>query len=84
MVDQIPQVNGPVNVNGTVPPSQPIPTSPQQIPVPSPAVVQNFSSIPGTPVPQTPIQQQPNRPQQTANITKPVSKISIKGVLIGC
>ncbi len=84
MVDQIPQVNGPVNVNGTVPPSQPIPTSPQQIPVPSPAVVQNFSSIPGTSVQQTPIQQQPNRPQQTANITKPVSKISIKGVLIGC
>lgn len=35
------------------------------------------------PIPQAPAQQAP-RPQQTANITKPASKISMKGIIIGC
>lgn len=45
------------------------------------------SPIPGAPV-QQPVQQQVTqsngRPQQSANITKPRSKISMKGVIIGC
>lgn len=40
--------------------------------------------IPQYPFQQAPVQQAPVRPQQTANITKPTSKISIKTVLIGC
>ncbi|HBB04554.1 TPA: hypothetical protein DCZ39_06815 [Patescibacteria group bacterium] len=40
--------------------------------------------MPQTPLQQAPIQQVPVRPQQTANITKPTSNISIRGVLIGC
>ena len=37
------------------------------------------------PIPSVPPQQQiPVRPQQTANITKPTSKISMKGVIIWC
>ena len=39
---------------------------------------------PTPPTPQQPIQQPPVRPQQTANITKPASRISMKTVLIGC
>lgn len=40
--------------------------------------------MPQTPLQQAPIQQAPVRPQQTANIKKPASNISIKGVIIGC
>lgn len=68
MVDQIPQTP-------QVPQQQP------QQPVP-----QVSQQMPWTPLQQAPVQPvQPNgRPQQTANITKPASKISIKGILIGC
>ncbi|MFA6255913.1 MAG: PKD domain-containing protein [Candidatus Absconditabacterales bacterium] len=40
--------------------------------------------IPQSPLQEMPVQQPPVRPQQTANITKPASKISMKGVIIGC
>ncbi|MEI7920193.1 MAG: hypothetical protein WCH65_08905 [bacterium] len=36
------------------------------------------------PVSSVPVQAGPARPQQTANITKPGSKVSVKGVIIGC
>ncbi len=68
MVDQIPQAP-------QVPQQQP------QQPVP-----QVSQQMPWTPLQQAPVQPvQPNgRPQQTANITKPASKISMKGILIWC
>ena len=40
--------------------------------------------MPDFPFQQAPVQQPPVRPQQTANITKRTSKISMKGVIIGC
>lgn len=52
-----------------VQPQQPIPQAPQQ------------------PLQQAPVQPAPQvaaRPQQSANITKPASKISMRGILIGC
>ncbi len=69
MVDQVPQT--------PVQPQQPTPQAPQQ-PV---------QAAPQTPLQQAPVQPapQPNgRPQQTANIVKPASKISMRGVAIGC
>ena len=39
---------------------------------------------PQQPLQQAPVQQAPVRPQQTINVTKPASKISMKGVIIGC
>jgi hypothetical protein len=69
MVDQTPQTN-------VTPPAG----NPPQVPP------QQAAQIPGTPVaqqPQAAVQQPiPQRPQQTANITKPASKISMKGILI--
>ena len=40
--------------------------------------------MPWYPFPQTPTPQEPVRPQQTANIIQPRSRVSIKTVLIGC
>ena len=50
-----------------------VPQAPQQMP-------------PQAPLQQAPVQPTPQngRPQQTANITKPASKISMRGVIIGC
>ncbi|MEI6672111.1 MAG: hypothetical protein WCL02_01825 [bacterium] len=78
MVDQIPQ---------TIPSSAVPPQGAQSQAVPQ----QVNTSIPpqGTPPPvpqfpfqQAPVQVPPVRPQQTANITKPTSKISIRTVLV--
>lgn len=44
--------------------------------------VQAQQQIPGAPLQQAPVEQAPLRPQQTANVTKPTSKISMKGILI--
>ena len=71
MVDQIPQVIPPQT--NTPPQAGSIPTPP----IPTPPV-------PQFPFQQAPIQQAPVRPQQTANITKPTSKISMQTVLVGC
>ena len=72
MVDQTPQTN-------VTPPAG---NPPQTQPVQS----QQVAQIPGTPAiqqPQPAVQQPiPQHPQQTANITKPASKISMKGILI--
>lgn len=57
---------------------QTVPQAPQQ-PVP-----QQMPWTPTTPLQQAPTVQAPARPQQTANITKPASKISIKGIIIWC
>lgn len=46
--------------------------------------VQAQQQIPGAPLQQAPVEQAPLRPQQTANVTKPTSKISMKGILIWC
>lgn len=74
MVDQTPQTN-------VTPPAG---NPPQTQPVQS----QQAAQIHGTPVTQQPQQavQQPlpQRPKQTANIKKPTSKISMKGILIWC
>jgi len=69
MVDQIPQVVPPQGV-----PPQALAPAPQQIP----------QQMPWAPLQAAPTQQPPVRPQQTANITKPTSKVSMKTVLIGC
>ena len=73
MVDQIPQ---------TIPPQANIPM-PQTPSAPQP--------MPQYPFQQTSVQQTPLptgqagvHPQQTANITKPTSKVSMRTVLIGC
>jgi len=83
MVDQIPQAQPvqPAPMPGTPPqaPQQQPAQAPQQQPVQQSAPQQPIpQTIPGQPV-------QPNgRPQQSANITKPGSKISMKGIFIGC
>lgn len=80
MVDQIPQVIPqqwvppqavPQQVNTSVPPQG---TPPPVVPQPAPQF----------PFQQAPVQQAPARPQQTANITKPTSKISIRTILVWC
>jgi hypothetical protein len=78
MVDQIPQA---------VPPQANIPM-PQMGATPPPVPQQQ---MPQYPFQQAPVQQAPLptgqvgvRPQQTANITKPTSKISMRTVLVGC
>ena len=73
MVDQIPQTTSP-QVNTPIPQAGSIPTPP---PVPT-------APIPQFPFQQAPIQQTPVRPVQTANITKPTSKISMQTILVGC
>ncbi len=55
-------------------PPQGVPLSPQQMPQP----------IPWAPLQAAPIQQPPIRPQQSVNITKPTSRVSMKTILIGC
>ena len=85
MVDQIPQRN-------TAPQAGTPPQAPQQPQVLQQAAPQTPPPAQSVPIPGTPMQQpvqqqvtQPNgRPQQSANITKPRSKISMKGVIIGC
>lgn len=53
--------------------------------VPSPAIPpQTTAPMPQYPFQQAPVQAAPLRPQQTANITKPTSRVSIKTVLVGC
>ena len=54
-------------------PQQPIPQQPQMP-----------GQMPWAPLQAAPVQQPPVRPQQTANITKPASKISMRGVIIWC
>ena len=71
MADQIPQT--PQVVPQATPVPQPMPQFPPQ------PVQQVQSSLQ-----QAPVVQQVARPQQTANITKPGSKISIGAILIGC
>lgn len=89
MIDQTPQTNVAPQA-GTPPQNAQQPQSTQ-----GPFVkgrneggfVPQAAQIPGAPI-QPPVQGQPvqvnGRPQQTANITKPTSRVSIKGVLIGC
>ena len=77
MVDQIPQP-----IPSPILPPQPNTATPQMGTTPQP--VTTPQQIPQYPFQQAPIQPAPVRPQQTANITKPTSKISMKTVLIGC
>lgn len=61
--------------------SQPIPQQPVQPAQPVQPIPVQMS---WNPLQAAPVQQPPVRPQQTANITKPTSKISMKWVAIGC
>ena len=78
MVDQIPQVIHPQAVPPQV--NTPIPQA-GSVPTPPPV---STATIPQFPFQQVPVQQAPVRPVQTANITKPSSKISMQTILVGC